>query len=124
MKEKEIRTKYGAGISCETMVEYFEELINKIFKLLSMHFEDKNYGKFYDGTWNTLDKYLYSLLCELAGGNKLIINDKYFIELLVNLENLQDIKVEYKLYRSQIFKCIGICEKIINNLNNQEGVDV
>ncbi len=121
MKEQKIKTKYGAEINNQTMTEYFEDLINKIFKLLSMHFEDKNYGKFYDGGWNTLDSYLYSLLCELAGGNKLIINDKYFIELLNNLENLQDIKAEYNMYRSQIFKCIGVCEKIIVNI--KEGVD-
>lgn len=107
-----IKTKYGAKISNEVLVEYFQNLINKIFKLLPLHEENVQ----------TLDTYLYSLLCELAGGNRLIIDDKYFIELLNNLENLQDIKNEYKIYRSQIFKCINICKKIIENLNT-EGVD-
>ncbi len=122
----QIITKYGAKINNETMVAYFEHLINKIFKLLSMHFEDRNYGKFYTGSWKTLDTYLHSLLCELAGGNELILDDKYFIELLNNLENLKDTKSQYEIYRSQIFKCIEICEKIIGNLDystHQEGVE-
>jgi hypothetical protein len=107
----ELKTKYGAEISNEAMVEYFEMLINKIFKLLPLHEE----------CCMTLDTYLFSLLCELAGGNKLLFEDKYFIQLLNNLENLQDIKCEYKKYRSQIFKCISICKDIIDNL--KEGVE-
>lgn len=107
-----MKTKYGAEIDSETMVEYFQLLINKIFKLLPM--KEQNIL--------TLDDYTYSILQEIAGGNKLILNDKYFVELLCNLENLSEIKGDYKKYRSQIFKCINICQKIIDNLKKDGDV--
>lgn len=111
-----IRTKYGAKIREETMAQYFERLVGRIFKLLGMHEKDRDYEKYFANTYETLDSCLSSLLSEVAGGNKLILEDVYFIQLLNNLENLQDIKTEYKKYRSQVFHCIGICKKIIENL--------
>lgn len=115
-----MKTKYGAEISNEIMVEYFQSLLGRIYKLLPMHKDDKNYNKM-PSAWETLDDYLYSLLCEIAGGNKLILEDKRFIELLNNLENLFAIKEEYKKYRSQVFKCTNLCKKIIDTL--KKGVD-
>lgn len=106
-----MKTKYGAEINNETMVEYFQTLLGKIYKLLPMLEEN----------CLSLDCYLYSLLCEIAGGNKLIYEDKYFIELLNTLENLSSIKGQYKKYRSQVLKCTNLCDKIVNNL--KKGVD-
>jgi hypothetical protein len=98
-------TKYGAEINNNTMADYFEMLIGKIFKVLPL----------YEESCETLDSYLFSLLKELCGGKRLILENKVFIELINNLESLSLIE-SHKEFKAQIFKCTNLCKKISNDL--------
>jgi hypothetical protein len=104
-----MKTKYGGEISNVAVAEYFEMLIGKIYKTLPM-FEDSN--------CLTLDSYLFSLLKELCGGSSLL-EDKYFVELIANLESLFFIDNQKK-FKSQVFKCTNLCRKICDRLKGVE----
>jgi hypothetical protein len=103
--DEKLKNKYGGDIDINSLQEYFKHLINRLWKILPM--KEQN--------CLTLDKYLFNLRIELMGGESILLNSGLFIELINNLESLSglDKKEEYK---PQIFKCINICEKIINKL--------
>jgi hypothetical protein len=108
---EQLITKYGLNIPNITLMSYFKGLIGKIYKFLPLREEN----------CNTLDLYYTYIMKELNGGNKLILDDKLFIELLLNLEGVIDIE-DFKTYRSQILKCISVCQKIINDLQADDKV--
>jgi len=96
---------YGGDISNDDLKLYFKRLINKIFKLLPL--KEEGCG--------TLEQYFDSLMLELCGGEELFYHHEMFLELIFNLYSLKDLE-EIKLYRSQVFKCINICQNICNKL--------
>lgn len=100
-----MKTKYGAEIDVKTMAEYFNVLIGKCFKLLPLY-EEQN---------DNIEIYLKSLLLELCGGNRLIVEDTLFLELINNLESLSLVKNK-KTFRSQVLKCTNLCKKISDKL--------
>jgi len=101
-----MENKYGGDIDKETLISYFNRLIPRIHKLLY----EKEEG------CKTVEINLKNLMIEISGGNELIYKDKIFIELLNNLEVLTII--EERLFKSQIFKCMSICKKIVSDLSN------
>jgi hypothetical protein len=109
--EQEFRTKYGAIIPKELLVQYFERITDKTFKCLPAMEEGSA----------TLSIYIEYLLIELAGGNELIYKDVLFLELITNLEAVLNLMDDYPKYRSQILKCTNICKKIINKI--KEGIE-
>ena len=114
-----MKSKYGANIEDKVLIDYFVMLVGRIYKMLPML--EKND--------ESLDSYFQSLMSEIAGGNQLILQDKYFLKLLFLLESLEMAKKEndYKLYRSYIFKCTNLCQRIVEDLslgNKEKRVDV
>jgi hypothetical protein len=107
-----LKTKYGAEIPKELMVEYFNRLTGKIFKCLPM----------IEQSDCTLSIYIEYLLIELAGGNEILYKDTLFLDLLANLEAVNGLLEDYPNYRNQILKCTGICNLIIKKL--REGDDL
>jgi hypothetical protein len=103
-----MKIKYGSTIDKKDLIEYFEMLRTNIWKLLPIR----------DHEFDTLETYFNSLMLELCGGNKLIVNDKYFIQLINNLESLLDCENQDK-FKSQVFKCTDICKKIIKNIKEE-----
>jgi len=103
--ENNFKNKYGGSLSEKSLQEYFKHLINRIWKILPM--KEQN--------CLTLDKYLFNLKIELVGGEEMLLNNGLFVELIFNLESLNNLTLKDE-YKPQIFKCINICEKIINNL--------
>jgi len=100
---------YGGNIDSDNLIKYFKAMIGRIYKLLPMK-EEKCL---------TLEKYLEALMNELAGGNKLLLDDYMFIMLLCDIQILFTIE-DLKEYKSQVFKCIKICEKIIQKLDGDK----
>jgi hypothetical protein len=111
MNGESLKTKYGADIPRELMVEYFNRLTGKVFRLLPM----------LEQSDCTLSIHIEYLLIELAGGNEILYKDTLFLDLLANLEAVNNLLDDYPNYRNQILKCTGICNLIIKKL--QEGVD-
>jgi hypothetical protein len=99
-----IKTKYGY-MDKSDLVEYFERLRKRIWKILPMK----------DDNCATLDEYLNHLMVELSGGNEITLKSGLFIELIINLEPLRYLD-EKKDYKPQVFKCTNICKKIIKKL--------
>ncbi len=96
-------TKYGANIPPDILVKYFERLIGRIFKILPISEERAD----------TLNEYIEYILIEISGGDRLLIHDIKLLELMCNLESLLWIQDDKKQFRSQIFKCMKICDGII-----------
>lgn len=109
---EEYKTKYGAIIPKELLIRYFEKITSKIFRCLPAIEEGSA----------TLSIYIEFLLIELAGGNRLIYNDVLFLDLLANLESLTTLTSDFPRYRSQVLKCVNMCNLIINNI--QRGADI
>jgi hypothetical protein len=108
-----LKTKYGADIPRELMVEYFTRLTGRIFKCLPM----------IEQSDCTLSLYIGYLLIELAGGNEILYKDTLFLDLLANLEAVNTLMDDYPKYRNQILKCTGICNMIITKLREGDDAD-
>ncbi len=91
----------------EFLVNYLNFLINRVFKILPI-FENEP---------ETLNDYLESLLLELTG-TKFIVgklkHDVNFLSLLSILQYISENKCDHKTIKREIFKSIGIVEKLKN----------
>ncbi|HEY8805862.1 MAG TPA: hypothetical protein VIM42_12310 [Clostridium sp.] len=96
---------YESYFSNVDLQQYFKEQIGKIFKILPLH---------EDGC-PTLKIYIQSLQIELQGGKSFIVHNQHFLQLLFCIEGLSLLK-DMKLLKPTVFKCIGLCEKIIKDL--------
>ncbi len=96
-----MQTKYGT-IPNSDLILYFKRLVNQLYKLMPIK-ENKDV---------TYDKYLTKLIQQLHGGEKLIISDSLFIEIIFNLESLFMIDDIY-LHNSIVKENISICQKLI-----------
>lgn len=101
--------KYGGNINNLTLKKYFQNLINRIYKILPMAEENSE----------TLDEYVCNLMKELCGGEKLLLDSDIFIELINNLETFT-LPYNLNMIKSQVFHCINLCEKIIKRLEDDE----
>ena len=98
-------TKHGT-ISNSDLVLYFNRLINKTYKLMPLK-ENKD---------KTYDKYLEKLIKQLSGGDKFIISDSLFVEIIFNLESLFEID-DISLHNSIVKENISICQGLIKKFN-------
>jgi hypothetical protein len=99
-----IKTRYNY-LPTEALINYFEYLIGKVFKILPIFEKEPE----------TLRSYLESLLIELNGNKELIVklkNDGSFISLLSTLEYFLHNECSHRVYKREIFKCIKIIEKL------------
>jgi hypothetical protein len=111
MSGESLKTKYGANIPKEVLIDYFKKVTNRVFRLLPMLEECDC----------TLSIYIEYLLIELAGGNEILYKDVLFLDLLANLEAVNGLLEDFPNYRNQILKCTGICNTIIKKI--REGAD-
>lgn len=92
------------------LANYLNFLIGRVFKILPI-FENEP---------DTLTDYLESLLIELTGA-KSIVNklkhDVLFLSLLSILQYISENKCDHKVLKREIFKCIGIVEKLKEKYN-------
>lgn len=89
----------------ESMANYYEFLINKVFKTLPMK-EECN---------PDLGKYLESLKREIIGNMTLVNNlkfDGYFIALLNKIQFLISENYDNTVCRKTVFECIDLVKKL------------
>lgn len=92
---------------------YFKRTHGSIHKLLHL-IEEKS---------PTLEKCIDSLLTELYGADSLCWENTFFTQLLFNIQALKLLQDDYGRFRSQIFKCEGICDSIYGRLEVKEEQD-
>lgn len=113
------KTKYGANIPSRLLINYFEKLTKKIYKILPL----------YEDCIDTLTIYIQHLQIELNAANELLIENDGLLDLIICLEALNILQEnnetdeDYQLLRSQVFICLGICKEIIQNLNDNRFVE-
>ena len=105
-----IETKYNISFSQETISAELKKLTNQIYKLLPFREAQVD--------WETP---LTTILEELAGMDRLILDDKYheiLFPLMCKLEGLFLLKEEnqFFLYRRTIFECLSLISSIIRTL--------
>lgn len=96
----DINNKYNLNIDNIDIELYLINLKNKIYKLLPLREEGKE--------WN---KYLNTILIELSGFNELFLNKVELIALISKLEGLYKLE-DFILYRRTIFECLNIVEDL------------
>ncbi len=96
---------YGGNISYEELINYFNSLIGDLYKLMPLK----------ENKYNGYEIYLHRLLCQICGGENLIISNNYIIKIIFNLEGLKRIN-DIKLHNSIVKENISLCKKIIENL--------
>jgi hypothetical protein len=95
-----IKTKFGNEINPDVLFRYFEKTIGKIYKILPLFEEDKD--------WQS---YVNSFVIELNGFNDFINTNVEMIELISNINGLNQI-VDKKELRKIIFTSINLVKKI------------
>jgi len=96
---------YESYFSNVDLQKYFKDTIGKIFKILPLQ---------EDGC-PTLNKYIQMLQIELKGGKSFIVHNQHFLQLLFCIEGITLLQ-DMSLLKPTVFKCIGLCEKIIHDL--------
>lgn len=101
--------KYDFDINIESVVINLKRLVNQIYKLLPMR-EEQEY-------WQ---KPLETILEELAGLHRLLLptQEPILTTLISKLEGLFTLTKDsdFELYRRTIFECLGLCNKIAEDL--------
>lgn len=103
-----MNTKYGE-IPNQVIISSLVRLKGKVFKILPMR-EEK---------CETLDLYVDNLIRELVNTKNLVNelqDDGEFLSLLSTLKGLSDNNIDVNICRSDVFKCMDIIKKMIDNL--------
>jgi hypothetical protein len=86
-------------ISIEETVMFLESFKGKVFKLLPLREEGKEW-----------EKHLESLLIQLHGSQILFTGKLEFMELIVLLNGMH--KADFPVYRRSVFECINLLDRM------------
>lgn len=93
-----IINKYDSEItSQEAFEKNVTRLTNQMWKLIPMKENDEDW-----------EKQLNTVILEIAGLNKIFIENPQFLQLLSKLEGIKDKNPEFNLYRKTVFESIGL----------------
>ena len=93
-----IVNKYDSEItSQEAFEKNITRLTNQMWRLIPMKENDEDW-----------EKQLNTVILEIAGLNKIFIEDPQFLQLLSKLEGIKDKNPEFNLYRKTVFESIGL----------------
>ena len=91
---------------------YFNKTYKNIHKLLFLREED----------CPTLMKCIDNLVIELCGADDLLWENYYFAQLIFNVQALKMVD-EYTTFKSQVFKCLKLCDSLSKQLDKEVNVD-
>ena len=95
--------KYDIEISVDAVYNNIDRLTNQIFKLLPLREEG--------GDWESTHK---NLILEIAGMNRLLIDQTILFSLLCKMETLLTLTTEDDFFdfRKIIFECLGLMKQL------------
>lgn len=101
--------KYDLEIDKDIVISSLTRITNQIFRLLPLREEG--------GNWQAP---LENLVVELAGLNRLLINQSNFFSLLSKMEGMLTLTEEkdFFLFRKNVFECLSILTNIRSELEN------
>ena len=88
---------------------YFKRTHNSIHKLLYLREEN----------CETLPQCIESLLDELFAADELLWGNQFFAQLIFNVQSLKFCIDEFKKFRSRVFYCENICDKIYQQMEGK-----
>lgn len=102
-----MQIKYYIDINEVIIHNSIKKIINQIYKLLPMREEGLQW-----------EKPLHTVLEELAGMNRLFVDQQDFFPLICKLEGLFTLTKDedFMVYRGTIFQCLGLLNKIDKNV--------
>ena len=89
--------KYNFTFPTEVFEKNISRLTNQMWKLIPMKENDEDW-----------EKQLNTVILEIAGLNKIFIENPQFLQLLSKLEGIKDKNPEFNLYRKTVFESIGL----------------
>lgn len=95
--------KYDISFGQEAIFANINRLTNQIWKLIPMRENEEDWVK-----------QLETVIIEIAGLGELFTKNPLFLQLLVKLEGLLVINVEFELYRKTVFEAISLIQQIKN----------
>ena len=96
-------TKYEEIIFSEDNLEInIKRLINQLWKLIPMRENNEEWKK-----------QLNTVKLEIVGMHKVLV-EKDFQQLLYKLEGLEDVNIDFDLYRKTVFESISLLQKAAN----------
>ena len=108
-------TTFCSGVDSEALAKYFNNLVNKVFKMLPI----------YENHEQSLDTYVDSLQCEIEGCRELVVvlqDDPLYISLLSSLawlrNHFDDEQCEFERIRRMVFNSIDLCKKLERQTRN------
>lgn len=102
---------YGFSVDIDIVRNNIKKLINRVYKLLPMREEGKDW-----------EKPLESIIQELCGMSKIIKgHDDLFFVTLCKMKGLLELKREEDmfLYRRIIFECLNLLSSLETNVSNR-----
>lgn len=95
--------KYDIDIADDAVLNNIDRITNQIFKLLPSREEG--------GDWETP---LQNLMLEVAGMNRLLIDQTILFSLLCKMESLLSLteKEDFLDFRKLIFECLGLMSQL------------
>lgn len=95
--------KYRADIDKTIIIKTLDRITNRVFKVLPMREEG--------GEWKVT---LQNLIVELAGMDRLLLDQVDFFSLLCRMEGMLtlDMEDDFMIFRSNVFECLGLLSKI------------
>ena len=112
-----VQTSCGIPMEKKTLEKYLRSLVDRFFKILPIR---ENGDK-------TLVVYMDSLLVELLGCESLVLsvhNDAIFVQLVSILKYLIDNPTEdCSVFKREVFKAIGLCNKLSSRYSDQKGME-
>jgi hypothetical protein len=101
--------KYGGEITSESINEYLDRLVGKIYKLLCLY--EENYESFLSNH--------KTLMQELCAGEAMILYCGFYVELINKLESLTTI-TEHTEIKKHVRECIDITKTLKKKVGEWE----
>lgn len=116
--------------SCkELLLKYYRGLVNSVYKGLPIFEGRKNKSGdiIYDAetSYRNYQIYLTNLLVEIYGNSQLFLQSENSIKLISILRGMLEVeKNDHPTVKRLTMQCIGICKKIIEEIDQRECDDI
>ena len=91
-------SKYNVDIPEESVRKVVSRLTNQLWKLIPMREHDEDWPKQLD-----------TVIIEIAGFGE-VFSNPHFLQLLIKLEGLKKVDMNFELYRKTVFESISLLQ--------------
>ena len=98
-------TKYGFDFSADVINKNIIRLTNQLWKLIPMRENNEDW-----------EKQLNTVIIEVVGLKEIFILSPFFLQLLIKLEGLKAVDMEFTLYRKTVFEAINLLQELKKNV--------